>query len=132
MVILDTSIIIDHLRNQKSSTPSLLIRFVTKYPEEILALSVISIQELYEGKSTLITKKENELLAILSPLKILLYDYQTAKLAGTIARDISSPLELADCAIGATAIINDCKVLTLNTKDFAKMAEVSLYDLKNL
>lgn len=129
MVILDTSIIIDHLRSNKINKTSTLLSFVASNPSESLALSVISVQELYEGKSTTFPKRETELLSIIAPMKILPYDYQTAKLAGQIARDIPSPLELADCAIAASAILNNCGLLTLNTKDFSKIKLVKLIEL---
>jgi len=51
MVILDTNIIIDHLRS-KGKKESVLMDIIQKYPKEMLGISVISIQELFEWKST--------------------------------------------------------------------------------
>jgi len=51
MVILDTNIIIDHIRLPKKSD-SHLVKIVRFIPKEIFALSVISIQELYIGQSS--------------------------------------------------------------------------------
>ena len=116
MVILDTSIIIDHLRKTKNE--SCLMKLVKKTPTELLAISMISIQELYEGQSTKKKDKEQLLLATIAPLKILPYSYEIAKLAGEIARDLKRPIELADAAIAATAIINSASLFTLNKKDF--------------
>jgi predicted nucleic acid-binding protein len=120
MVVLDTNIIIDHLR-LANKQESALIKFVKKHPKETLTISVISVQELYEGKSTKNRQKEQALLAVISPLKILPYTYEIAKLAGKIARDLSEPIELADAAIAATTIFNEGKLFTLNKKDFQKI-----------
>jgi len=57
VVILDTSIIIDHLRN-KTNKPSILMNIAKKYHTKDLGISVISIQELYEGRSTREEKKK--------------------------------------------------------------------------
>lgn len=124
MVVIDTNIIIDHLRLQKKQQDSKLIKIAKKMPKEVLALSMISVQELYEGRSTKDDQKEQYLLATISPLKILPYTYEIAKLAGEIGRDANRPIELADAAIAATAILNNAALLTDNKKDFS--------DIKNL
>lgn len=117
MVVLDTNIIIEHLRLAKTKKSN-LIKIVERKPKEVLALSIISIQELYEGRSTRNKRKEEFLLATIAPLKILPYTYEIAQLAGEIARDLNRPIELADAAIAATTILNGAQLLTLNKKDF--------------
>lgn len=117
MVILDTSIVIDHLRQPKKKK-SHLVKIAKQRPKETLALSIVSIQELYEGQSTKDEEKEQYLLATIAPLKILPYTYEVARLAGEIARDLGHTIELADAAIAATAIVNGAELLTLNKKDF--------------
>ncbi len=94
------------------------MRIARQQPKETLAISIISIQELYEGRSTKDEKKEQYLLATISPLKILPYSYDIAKLAGEIARDLERPIELADATIAATTILNGCSLMASNTKDF--------------
>lgn len=128
MVILDTNIIIDHLRQPKKKD-SCLVKILKQKPKEILAISIISVQELYEGQSTKNKNKEQSLLATISPLKILPYGYGIAKLAGEIARDIDHPIELADAAIAATTIINSGQLLTLNKKDFQKIKDLEFASL---
>jgi tRNA(fMet)-specific endonuclease VapC len=118
MVVIDTNIIIDHLRLQQKEQDSLLLKIAKRLPKETLGLSIISIQELYEGKSMIDSQKEQYLLATISPLKILPYTYEVAQLAGQIARDLNHPIELADAAIAATTILNGASLLTINTKDF--------------
>jgi predicted nucleic acid-binding protein len=126
MVVLDTSIIVDHLRLQEKDRDSKLITLVKNNPDEILAISMISVQELYEGQSTKNQEKEQYLLATISPLKILPYTYEVAQLAGELARDLGQPIELADAAIAATAISNEASLATLNTKDFSGIKALEL------
>lgn len=126
MVILDTNIVIDHLRQSKKKT-SLLVKLAEKKPKETFTISMISIQELYEGQSTKNSRKEQFLLATISPLKILPFTYEVAKLAGEIARDVNRPIELADAAIAATAIINGARLFTLNQKDFRNIKKLQFF-----
>jgi tRNA(fMet)-specific endonuclease VapC len=128
MVVLDTNIIIDHLRLQDASKDSKLIKIATKRPKETLALSILSVQELYEGRSTRNAQKEQYLLATISPLKILPYTYEIAKLAGEIARDLDRPIELADAGIAATALLNGGSLNTANAKDFIGIEKLQLID----
>lgn len=128
MVIIDTSTIIDHLR-QKDGATTALFDIVRHHGMANLAISIITIQELYRGESTRNTKKEELLLATISPLRTLPYSYEVAKLAGKIGRDSKRPLAFADAAIAATAIINEATLHTLNTRDFAHIPELEL--LKN-
>lgn len=125
MILLDTNIIIDHIR-QPQEKETALMSMAKKNPKEELALSVISVQELYEGKSTRDEDKEEYLLATISPLKILPYTYETAQLAGEIARDLKSPIEFADAAIAATAVLRGASFLTLNKKYFSGIRELEL------
>lgn len=125
MVIVDTSLIIDHLR-QKTSETTYLMNLSAKQPPQKLAVSVISIQELYEGQSTKDEQKEQSLISILSILKILPYTFEIAKLAGEIARDLSNNIGLADAAIAATTIHYGYQLATLNNKDFAGIRGLEL------
>ncbi len=125
MVILDTNIIIDHLRQKEKET--FLIKLAKEKPKESLALSLISVQELYEGKSTKRKEQEKSLLATIAPLKILSYNYEISQLAGEIARDIKKPIEFADAAIAATAIANGFSLYTLNKKHFKGIKRLELF-----
>lgn len=128
MVILDTNIIIDHLR-QSEKNDTELMKIARQMNKSELALSVISVQELYEGQSTKKRAEEEKLLATISPLKIFGYNFEIAQKAGKIARDLSNPIELADATIAATAIVNNAKVFTLNEKDFENIEGVELFEL---
>lgn len=129
MVILDTNIIIDHLRQSgKGETP--LMEIACQIAKKKLAISVITVQELYEGRSTKRKAKEEYLLATIVPLKILPYTYEVAQLAGEIARDLKQSIELADAAIAATAIINAASLFTLNQKHFKNIRNLQLWPLE--
>lgn len=126
MVILDTNIIIDHLRN---SNESLLLKISDLFPKKDMAMSIISLQELYEGRSTKNSDKEEHMLATISPLKILPYTYEIAQLAGEISRDSKVLLEFADAAIAATAIYNGANLITLNQKHFNSIKNLELQSI---
>ena len=129
MILLDTNIIIDHLRVLSKKLSHLEI--INQKEKNNLAISVVTIQELYEGKSTLYETQKKELLAIISQLKILSYTYEIAQYAGELARDLSRPIEFPDAAIASTAIINHCQLCTLNHKDFKNIKQLQLYSLNS-
>ena len=116
MVILDTNIIIDHVR--KHAKPTAFDKLDEQFKGKTHAISMVTVQELYEGKSTIIKEKEKDILIIINNLRVLPYTYEVAKLAGQIARDLFHQIDLADAAIAATAILNEADLFTLNKKDF--------------
>lgn len=105
MVILDTSVIIDHLR--QSAEKSLLLKVFRAHQEETFGISVVTIQELYEGQSTKNEEREKNLLSVLGSLEILSYTTEVATLAGVIARDLGKPIDLADVGIADLKLIED-------------------------
>lgn len=127
MVVLDTSIIIDHLRQAKKEK-SQLDKITASKPKEILAISIITIQELYEGQSTKDLQKEQYLLATIASLKVLSYTYEVAKLAGIISRDAKRSLAFVDATIAATTIINGASLFTLNKKHFVGIENLAMID----
>lgn len=126
MVIVDTNIIIDHIR-QNPSVASYLTKLLENFAPSEIALSVITIQELYVGKSTRFEEKEKGLLKAIDHFKILPYSYDIACFAGKIVRDSHEHVVFADAAIAATAIIHKSPLFTLNTKDFQNIKNLKLY-----
>ena len=124
MVVIDTSLIIDHLRQKPEN--SQLVKLEARFADERLAISLVTVQELYEGRSVGDKDKEREMVSVLAGLEILPYSYEVAKSAGKLNRNLSRPLDLADAAIAATAISNGAQLATLNKKDFAGIEELEL------
>ena len=126
MVILDTNIIIDHLRQPDRS---ILLSFLNRQPQSEIFISTITIQELYIGQSTKNPAKEEMLQNIVNPLHLIPLTFPIAKLAGILIRDTQKPLTFADAAIAATAITNHLPLLTLNSKDFTSIPDLKLCPL---
>lgn len=124
MVMLDTNILIDALRRKNGKT--FLEEILKTTSREDLSISVISIQELYQGKSVMESEKEEDMQTLLAPLKILPYSYDVAKQAGEIVRIKHFEITFADAAIAATAIVNHIPLYTLNQKDFMKIPGLML------
>lgn len=129
MVVIDTNIVIDHLR-QKSPPDSFLGKILNEIGRGEVTVAMITIQELFGGQSTKDKQIEQAILSIILSLKILPYTYDVAKLAGEIGRDLSHPIEFADAAIAATAIVNGGQLATLNKKDFKGIGDLELFDSK--
>lgn len=126
MVVVDTSIIIDHLRREddENSPFRLLIKDIQ---QDQIAISIVTVQELFVGQSTKRAEINRIVLSFVANLKILPYTYEVAKLAGEIDRDLARPIDLADAAIAATVILNGAKLFTLNSKDFQGIDNLELY-----
>lgn len=126
MVVIDTSVIVDHLRQLGEIT--FFRKLEKKLQNESLTISIITIQELYAGRSTRDHDREQMLLATISPLRILPYTYETAELAGKLIRDAKNSLQLVDAAIAASAIVNGYQLATLNKKDFIGIEDLEILD----
>lgn len=127
MVVLDTNILIDTLR-QKTGTV-ILAKILGKVAKEDLAIAVVSVQELYQGKSIEDVQKEQDLQDLIAPLEVLPYSYDVAKLAGEIVRKRNYTITFPDAAIAATALINNAQLVTLNPKDFTGIKDLELYKI---
>ena len=128
MVILDTNIIIDHLR-QLDSKQTIYQKLLKKYSCMSLGICTISIQELFVGKSTRNRHAQLVLVKSLKGLKIYSHTASIAKLAGEITRDLNNQVKFADAAIAASAIHHGASLATLNTKDFAGIPHLKLLSL---
>lgn len=127
MVVLDTNIVIDTLRQRTGET--VLQKILGAISKTELAISMITIQELYQGKSTADLEKEKHLQALITPLRILPYSYDIAKLAGEIVRDGTKLISFSDAAVAATAIVFNGKLATLNRDDFKNIPDLELINL---
>jgi len=126
MVIIDTNIIIDHLR-QTSSNLTIYQKILKKYKRKSLCISTITVQELYIGKSST-DKQETNIIYLLNNLKIYSLTTKIAKHAGLLMQKDHS-LQFSDAAIAATAIHYGASLATLNTKDFKDIPNLDLLPL---
>ena len=127
MVVIDTSVIVDHLRQLGEIT--FFRKLEKELQNESLTISIITIQELYAGRSTRDHDRERMLLATISPLEILPYTYETAEIAGKLIRDAKNSLQFVDAAIAASAIVNGYQLATLNKKDFIGIKDLEILNL---
>lgn len=128
MVVVDTNVVIDHLRS-KGVEQTLFEEIVSKAELPNVAVSVITLQELFAGQSTKNVRKKAELTTMIQSLLILPYSEDIARRAGELARDLTQPIEFADAAIAATALIFDAPLATLNTKHFKSIPQLQLFSL---
>ena len=128
MVILDTNIIIDHLR-QKDKSTSWLRKLTEKVGAEKLGISMATTQELYVGKSVFDPQNEQMMLQTISSFEVESYSYEIAKMAGELVRNLNGQLQFADAAIAATAIVNGASLFTLNVKDFVGIKNLGIYKI---
>lgn len=131
MVILDTNLIIDHLRHSPLRA-SWFERLVAEFGENNLEISTITIQELFVGQSTIEAAALNILEQTLSKLKISNYEAAVAQKAGELMRDSQRELSFADAAIAATALHRQTRLATLNRKDFEDIPGLELVELAEL
>lgn len=127
MVIVDTSIVIDHLRQIDQNKDTTLIEISKSFSKFEIGISVLSMQELYTGSSTKDQNKENYLKITIAPIKVIPYTYEIAMLAGKIVRDTKTTVTFADAGIAASCIYYNAKLVTLNKKDFISIASLVLY-----
>lgn len=127
-LFLDTSIIIDYLR-RKDIKQTVLAGVVSAGYES--AISIITHAELYAGKSVWEDQSlHNAVDKLCSGFTILPIDTHISKNAGKIRAYYQ--LSLGDAIIAATAIENDCELVTLNLKDFKKTQNLKLFKEKLL
>ena len=124
-VILDASVIIDHLRQ-----PNKQNTFLTRISSESEGIvSLITVAEVYSGKKVQIPgKQQDDLRIILTGTEIVIPEKTTAMTVGLLRAQYA--MSLGDAFIAALAIERDLPIATLNEKDFRKVKEVRLYDLR--
>jgi len=122
-IIVDTSIIIDILRNVKASID--LIQKLSK--ENLLFISGITEAELFSGKDADNERKKEKILELLSYFQKINPTNEILQKAGEFRRKYN--VSLLDCIIAATAYYLNAEILTKNEKDFSKIKEIKLFRL---
>jgi len=118
-VLLDTDILIDFLRGEQGARD-----FLSALPEEATpCCSVITVAELYAGMRESEWERTTELIDSMIVLPIT---KEIAELAGRFKREAKGfDLELSDCFIAATAVIEATTLATRNAKHYP-MSQVEL------
>ncbi len=124
-MVIDTNIFIEYLRATKKNDTTLQ-RLSDQYDWYV---SSITIYELFMGANTV--KKKEEIKVLTSDLILLPFNYDTAMKSAEIYNDLKSRnqvIEFRDIFIGATAILNQLPVLTLNRKHFERIDGIKIYE----
>ena len=125
-VLVDTSIIIDFLRQNGDHKKTLL--YLAESQHELYA-SILTHAESYAGKSVWEKKSAKEKLEkVFSNIKILYLDEDLSQKAGEISAQYK--LEIVDAIIAATAMHHKLHLATLNIKDFKKIKGIMLFAKK--
>lgn len=120
-LVLDSSLVIDHLRIKKLSTT-----FYETWKSHDFVMSLVTVAELYSGKSVQPPgSAREELEDILSGLQIVTPTLETVKLVGDLRAQYQ--LSLGDAFVAALAIEMKLPLVTLDAKDFKKVKEITLY-----
>jgi|SRR3989344_1261910 len=131
MVCLDTDVIINFLRNDKSSV-ELLKKMISE--GKVLTTTAVNSFELWKGAYR--SRSESGLGAVekfLASVNIFSLDERSSKKAAEIFEGLASrgeTVDSLDVLIGAIAIQNREKILTLNRKHFERIPGIELADLR--
>lgn len=125
MILCDTNIFIHAFNGDKNT-----IEELNRIGHENIALSVITVMELYQGMGN---KKELEIMK----KRIRYYDFieigiPVSKLALEFMEqfNLSHGLKIPDAIIAATAVTHQIELYTYNVKDFRFVPDIKLYGLE--
>lgn len=120
-ILVDTDVLINFLRG-KNEVRELLTQANI---DGDLYCSVINVAEIYSGMRL---KEKEETENLLAGITIIPVDENIARKAGYLRSSIKNNKQLlADCLIAASAILNNCTLLTFNVRDFP-FQEIHFYD----
>jgi len=122
-ILIDTSVIIDDLRQSHLKTKTILNSLYESH--EKMYFSSITIGEIYSGSSAVsMEKKINRVLSLMEMVDI---NTEILKSAGAVRR--KTHISLIDAIIAATAIELNIPIATLNVKEFEKVKNIKLFDI---
>ncbi len=126
-LLIDTSIIIEHLR-KTDKRRSILFNI----PDTTsLFVSSVTVFELLAGATD--TSKQKDVHILLDGVAILPLDIASAEEAGKLYRELyltNTLIEIRDIFIAATARANGLTIMTLNYKHFARVKGLKLIHVK--
>lgn len=127
--MLDTNICIYVMKNRPNNV---IKKFLSHDPEE-LCISAITYAELMHGveKSMAVERNRIALSLFLSPITIIDFDMRAAEEYGKIRSDLEkrgTPIGPMDTLIAGHAKSRDLILVTNNTKEFDRVAGLSVED----
>jgi len=127
-MLLDTNIIIYYFKGLGSVGKSLLAT-----PPSDIAVASVTVYELLTGieKSGNASKKKHALNTMLDTLHILAFGKKEAVAAASIRCSLEksgTPIGPYDIQIAATALANNHTLVTHNTREFSRIAGLSVVD----
>jgi len=126
-LLLDTSILIDHLRQYRPATEFLETLFNGGVPAFI---SVVTEMELYAGKSMQKASNEEDVTNFLELFNCIPITSNIARQAGGLLRNYRHQgLTPSDAFIASTAIVQKTNLITRNVKHFRMIKGLLVFDL---
>lgn len=127
--LVDSDWAIHHLRGSQAVAERL-----RRYPNDGIAISLVSVAELYHGvfRSRDPQRAELNLLQFLSDLQIIGLNDEICRLFGTERSRLQLELTKVgdfDLLIGCTALHHDLTVLTNNRNDFQQIKAIQIESL---
>ena len=123
LICVDTSVLIDYYRKQDKSK-TLFHQLALQYSN--IAVSAITQYEILVGSN----QEQNEFWKLIfSKIIVLDFDKNAVAQAVAIFQELKLKrklIELPDILIAATAIVNNCRLITLNKKHFTRINSLKL------
>ena len=119
IICLDTSILIDFYRKTVKEN-SVFFKLTTKY--SLFAVSIVTVYEIMIGANT---EQAQYWIDFFDRTTILPFDKAANDVAIEITKHLKATkklIEVPDIFIGATALANNMKIVTLNKKHFERIA----------
>lgn len=126
-IILDTSVLIDHLRGYQPASVFLNTLFSSG---RVVYVSILSEMELFAGKGMEKAGTEEAVKRLLDLFVILPLNSMIARQAGILLRQYRHQgLTPIDALIASTALLNKTTLVTRNVKHFRMVAGLLVFDL---
>jgi predicted nucleic acid-binding protein len=125
--MLDTSVLIDHLRKSKPATAFLETVFNSGV---LVAVSAVTEMELYAGRSMEIPDVEYSVLNLLNLFRVVPVSSSIARQAGVLIRKYRHQgLTPIDAIIASTAMEHNASLITRNIKHFRMIKGIIVFDI---
>ena len=124
MILCDTSVLIEALKKNP-----IVIQAIEKIGLERIAVSVVTVMELYYGA---LNKAElKKIKRHLSSIRIFQIEEEISIMASDLIERYANShgLQIPDALIAATSINRDLQLYTGNTKDFVYIKNIRLWSL---